>query len=307
MDIVQNLERLLEEKEFEEMIPWYWGFRGTIAKNEEQSKKNGFVMEGLIKETSYGFVIDEIPIDCSITKYRTDVLDPLCSSNKINDYKEYHTLTKISFQVYASSEQIDQIKKEQKDLKKLFNLRSYISLNTMVLHNAENKLHRFESVKEIMLEFFKVRFGFYEKRKDYLIARTEESLKILANKMRFILEAISEEYFTLRNTPKMELFSKLQEREFDICNNTNDYDYLLKMPLWSITKEHVDKLQKEHNYEKEVLEDLKRKSPKQMWLDDLQYLKNEYMKYEERRIQYLGKDDKKKSKPTKKPKMKTKK
>ena len=50
------------------------------------------------------------------------------------------------------------------------------------------------------------------------------------------------------------------------------YNYLLNMPLWSLTKEKVDELLKEKDQKASEVEALKRMTPSDMWLKDLDEL-----------------------------------
>ena len=51
------------------------------------------------------------------------------------------------------------------------------------------------------------------------------------------------------------------------------YDYLLRMPIYSLTKEVFDKLKEDFASKKEEIEKLKLIDPKDMYLDDLSDLK----------------------------------
>lgn len=48
-----------------------------------------------------------------------------------------------------------------------------------------------------------------------------------------------------------------------------DYDYLLGMAMWSLTKERKDELLKKRDEKTQELEELKKKSPENLWLTDL--------------------------------------
>jgi DNA topoisomerase II len=47
------------------------------------------------------------------------------------------------------------------------------------------------------------------------------------------------------------------------------YDYLLSMPLWSLTLERVEELRRQESKKRGELEVLQRTDPKQMWTSDL--------------------------------------
>ena len=57
---------------------------------------------------------------------------------------------------------------------------------------AYEKLKKYDSVNEIMNEFCHFRYGFYVKRKAYLIKTIENELLVLKNKFRFLTEVMNE-------------------------------------------------------------------------------------------------------------------
>jgi hypothetical protein len=73
------------------------------------------------------------------------------------------------------------------------------------------------------------------------------------------------------------------------------------MPMDSVSEENVAKLLKEHNDKQQELENVKNTSIQQMWINELDILKNEYQEYQkERQLAQLGEtnDNKKSNKKT---------
>lgn len=66
--------------------------------------------------------------------------------------------------------------------------------------------------------------------------------------------------------------SELQPAEEDV-HASGEFDYLLNTPLMSFSKEHVERLQKEHALKLERLEQLRALSPAQVWRHELQQLR----------------------------------
>jgi len=59
------------------------------------------------------------------------------------------------------------------------------------------------------------------------------------------------------------------EKEIDNDDLANGYDYLLSMPLWSLTLEKVEALKAEKKKKEVELENLAKITPKAMWITDL--------------------------------------
>ena len=65
-----------------------------------------------------------------------------------------------------------------------------------------------------------------------------------------------------------DVIADLQKNGFKMVSDS--YDYLLKMPVTSFTEEMLEKLQKEIDDVSGRLEDVKKTSVEQMWLNDLE-------------------------------------
>lgn len=104
----------------------------------------------------------------------------------ITDYKEYHTDTTVKFVVQMSEDKL--IHAENEGLHKVFKLQGTLSLTSMVLYDANGCLRTYETVEDILREFFTLRLSYYGKRKDYLSGILKAESSRLSNQARFILE-----------------------------------------------------------------------------------------------------------------------
>ena len=75
----------------------------------------------------------------------------------------------------------------------------------------------------------------------------------------------------IKNVLKEKLISNLDLLKFDKIDD--GYEYLLKMPIWSLTKEMFEKLKQDFSDKKEEMEKLNLIDPKDMYLNDLSELK----------------------------------
>jgi DNA topoisomerase-2 len=73
----------------------------------------------------------------------------------------------------------------------------------------------------------------------------------------------------------------LEQNHFDKMDN--DYKYLIKMPMDSVTNENVEKLRKERDDALKELEILRGTTTEQMWLQELATLETKYMQYKAKR------------------------
>jgi hypothetical protein len=77
----------------------------------------------------------------------------------------------------------------------------------------------------------------------------------------------------------------LLTKGYSVINEDNDFKYLIKMPMDSVSEENVDKLNKEHKDKSDELQQIKDMTEQQMWLKELEILAQEYSKYKSERTQ----------------------
>jgi len=68
----------------------------------------------------------------------------------------------------------------------------------------------------------------------------------------------------------------------------DEYTYLIKMPMDSVTEENVEKLNREHGDKMHQLETIKATTIRQMWLNELDTLTKHYLEYKEDRARLMS-------------------
>jgi DNA topoisomerase-2 len=136
--------------------------------------------------------------------------------------------------------------------------------------NEKGKLIIFEDVSQVVEYFVNFRLGFYSKRKAFLIKKYGEELVYLSNRAKFV-KLIIDGKLKINNVPRKEIISYLQTAGFDEVNGS--YNYLLNMPIHSLTKETYDQLLNEVSEKKAELAEIKKKEPIDMYREDLVELK----------------------------------
>ena len=161
-------------------------------------------------------------------------------------------------------------------LEKTLKLATSVSTSNMHMFNAECKLHKYESVQEIIDEFYKVRLATYEKRKANQVHVMEQKLVKLSNRAKYIMGNLNDT-IDLRRKTNETVVKLLEEKGFDRIDG--DYKYLTKMPMDSVTKENVDAILKEKTDTEETLDVLKGTSCEIIWMRELTHFETEYGKY----------------------------
>ena len=68
----------------------------------------------------------------------------------------------------------------------------------------------------------------------------------------------------------------------------SEYKYLTRMPMDSVTEENVEKINNDNENKKAELESVKNTTKYQMWLTELELLKEEYLEYKENRERLMN-------------------
>ncbi|RXW18452.1 hypothetical protein EST38_g7420 [Candolleomyces aberdarensis] len=255
-------------------------------------------------------------------KEKAKVKEPL-----IKDFKEHHDNLHVLFEVIMESKQLEAA--EKTGLIEFFGLSSKLSTTNMMLFDFEGKIKKYDSPEEVIEEFYPIRLAYYQKRKDFLAGEIETALNKLQNQIRFI-QMIVEKKLNVSNRKKADIVADLRRLEFtpfpkvtkaktanaedaeeeeeeeeDDGDNPSgavtDYDYLLGMPIYSLTREKIERLNQQAREREEELLVLLKKSPKDLWNTDLDRFLEEWQadceEFEKKAIKEGGKGGKRK--PTK--------
>ncbi|KAI5181369.1 DNA topoisomerase II [Nematocida sp. AWRm80] len=255
-EITENILRMIRGEEPQEMTPFYKGFTGTTEEIEPGKYRTVGTYEIESKEI---LSITELPIGCWTQNYK-DFLETLINSGEIKDYREYNTDTKVFFEI-----KMDKV--PSSGIEKKFKLTTQISTANMVAFNHQGTLQKYSSPLEILAEFYQVRKDLYTRRKDYLLQKIYKDLLILQNKVKFIKEVISDTLVIVKRK-STEIYSELESKGYQ--KKEESYEYLLTMPISSLTVEREERLSNEAEQKKAQYDTLKSQSIEALWIKDLQ-------------------------------------
>mgnify|MGYP001163921170 CR=1 FL=1 len=133
-----------------------------------------------------------------------------------------------------------------------------------------------KDVESIMQEYCRVRLELYQKRKAYQLHELEESIKIISAKCRFILDIIDEQ-ITIQKRTKDNIIQQLTDKDYPLMNDS--YDYLLRLPIYTLSQEEIDKLMKEKGDLDYQYTCLQKTTIKELWILDLKLFEKFYKKF----------------------------
>lgn len=279
-DIIKYIEAVLTKAakvpDPDKFIPYFRGFTGKTQLVKSTNTETGevsydFINYGTIeKVNSTELKITELPITYSRDQY-IKVLERLLEKDVIVDYDDHSDpkTDKFSFTIKVKREFFK--KNDPEDWTKIFGLEKSLPEQLNLIDEA-NKIHEFNSIKEILDKFIDIRLDFYSKRKAYLLDKWANELNVNLSKYLWC-KGIIEETIKIRNVKKDVVVAQLEKIK-DIVKQNDSYNYLLNMSLASITKEKMEELKKEIASIKANIKELKSTDEKTMWLNDLQILKS---------------------------------
>ena len=186
-------------------------------------------------------------------------------------------------------------------LEKLLKLHTSVSNTNINMFDADCKLKKYNNIEDIIDEYYQIRLDLYGKRKNSMIQSLENKLLKLSNRARYIQETLNNNIDLRRktNTVVDELLTNMGFIKID-----DNYKYLTKMPMDSVTNENVEQIMKEKENTENELNILKSTTLEQMWSQELKLFEKEYLKYREYR-EKLQTIETQKIKTVKKKKIKT--
>lgn len=257
-DIVRNVQQVLAGKKQTKLVPWYQGWKGTVTKIEGQTTFKGTFE----RVNSTTLRVTELPVGYDLVKYKS-ILSKLIEKDVIRDYDDNSTEGNgWDILIYASREFL---KNDDAYLTDKLSLVARESEN-IVVWDEKGKIKQFEGPEDLIEYFVGVRLGFYETRRLMMIDETKEKIRWLSERMRFIQYYLGEPD-TFRNNKKEILIEILLENKFV------DYDRLLQMPIWNLTKDKIEELSKQIVDERIYLETLEKDTAKEMYARELKAIK----------------------------------
>ena len=272
-------------------IPYYEGFKGSVIKVAEQK----FLVKGAYEKIADDKIrITELPVGTGTMPYITfmeSLVDGTTDKNgkkiapSVKDFTSNSTEVKVDIVVQFPRGRLEELLAAEtvdhvNAVEKLLKLTTSISTTNMHMFNSQFKLHKYATVREVIDDFYVVRHDLYQKRKAHLIKDMESKLVKLSNRARYIQETLASK-IDLRRKTSLQVNELLMAMNF--AKIDDDFKYLVKMPMDSVTEENVAHIMKEKDTMEKELAILRSTTVETMWLHELNVLDKEYDNYKKKR------------------------
>jgi DNA topoisomerase-2 len=305
LEIIEYLKnKLMFIEDQIDFIPYYEGFKGEITKISDGK----FLIKGCYEKLAVDKIrVTELPVGYWTEDFK-ELLENLIEPGQdkdgkkiasiVKDYDDMSKDTNVDFTITFAKGKLEELEQSKGDhgcngLEKVLKLYTTNTTTNMHLFDSKDTLQKYENVSDIIDSYYAVRLNLYQDRKDYMIDAIEKELVILSNKAKYIKENL-DGTIDLRKKKKEQVIEMLEAKDYDKIDGDNEYKYLVKMPMDSVTEENVEKLLKDKGNKEVELEQIKNTTINKMWINELNQLREQYLEYKEERARLMSGEEKKK-------------
>jgi DNA topoisomerase-2 len=267
LDLIDAVtEVLMTGATTQELRPWIHGFHGEV-KPQLSSGGKSWTFSGVYSvKNSAQVEVTEIPPSFTYEKYEQH-LESLVEKGVLHSYEDSSS-DRVRYLLKFPRIKLSELLSEDK-LEATLKMHEAATENITTLDET-GKLKIFATPQEVVVYFTNIRLGYYGKRKAYILEQMSREIEVLEDRVKF-LQAVVGGSLNVSNRPKKDLvadFEGLGLRKVD-----EGFDYLLSMPIYSLTAEKYLDLQNK------LADKIKEKArveatrPEDMYLQDLKDLR----------------------------------
>ena len=261
------------------LVPWFRGFKCPL---EEVSSKKYLSRSSYRVASKDKVRIDDLCVGCWTDDFKA-LLEKLMATDKkkrvVKGYDDISTDCEVDITVTFCKGTLDGLLVQGSDgrngLEKLLKLTTNIPLTNMHAFNSEQKLESFGSLNAIADEYIEVRLQMYIRRKAAQLELLLHELTELESRRRFIGMVITGE-LDITKMAEGELVKQMERSGLHKRNES--YDYLLSMPVRTLTADNAAKIEQRCMLKKDEHDKLLQMSPEAIWTAELDELEQKYRK-----------------------------
>lgn len=309
LDLLDRTRRMLDGDDEEEsfrildecdnLVPWYRGFknneettltldssgfpikyttRGTLRKSEGKKEKRGG------KDVKWW--IDELPVGVWTSAVVNRLNAMMSKTGKLpralKKYYEYHNMNSVCFGlVPAQGFTPDMETKNNLDI-----LVSTKNLTNLYFLDEDENPVKCRRIEDLIKLWYPKRLQIYVDRRNYILNDLKDKHQRASNKYLFVKGVVDKEIDMHQSDEALEAL--LESRGLErLAYEGKDpsYEYLLSMQMRSMTESRLAELAQEEEKLRKQIKTLKKKTPKDLWREDLDVFEVEYEKFLKRRCE----------------------
>ena len=217
-------------------------------------------------------------VEITMFPYDTDFegfekhLNKLIEKNRIKDWKNFSEDSNIKYVVQFNKGELSKLGKRKtvnSHICNLFKLTKVVPDDLLWVLDENNKIRHFQTPQQLIEYFVKYRLNIYNDRKSRLVKILDDKYEKNSLLVKFI-ELVCKGKLKIRNRSKVDIKVDMDMHKLPM--------YLIGTPMSKVTIEERDELLKENEAIKKELEYIKKTTIQQMYLNDLNELKNKFEK-----------------------------
>ena len=217
-------------------------------------------------------------VEITMFPYDTDFegfekhLNKLIEKNRIKDWKNFSEDSNIKYVVQFNKGELSKLGKRKtvnSHICNLFKLTKVVPDDLLWVLDENNKIRHFQTPQQLIEYFVKYRLNIYNDRKSRLVKILDDKYEKNSLLVKFI-ELVCKGKLKIRNRSKVDIKVDMDAHKLPM--------YLIGTPMSKVTIEERDELLKENEAIKKELEYIKKTTIQQMYLNDLNELKNKFEK-----------------------------
>ena len=267
-DIKKYISNKLNGKSNKKKLkPYFNNFKNNEATTQLDEDSEAWTMFGQFQQIKKGYIkVTELPPGMQLKKY-IKILDKLEDTGKIKSYTDLSDNDNYEFDIKLKMDW----DKKLNDITRY----EYLGLKKKVTQNftcldENNRVVVFKNAEELIDKYIEIRTKGYINRKLFLIENLKNKINYNVSKALFI-KGIIDKTIIIAKTKKEIIIKKLDTID-NILKDNNSYEYLLRMPLYSLTTEKIKELAAKVKELKIELKEIKSTSETVMWEKDLKQI-----------------------------------
>ena len=291
LSIIDYVIATIQNKEKPQVLPYFQGFKGIIT----PINSSKYLIKGKYDIISDNQVrVYELPVGTWTDDYKQTLENLIQDDGKktgkkksiITDYTDMSTDCSVDITITFSPGFIQKMIQTETEygcceLEKFLKLYTTKTSTNMHMFDETEKLKKFDNVEDIIDYYINIRRNIYKLRKDYLLKALKTELLVLTNKARFITDILNDKII-LKRKKKEEVINMLNHAKYDCIDDDNEFKYLTKLPMDSVTEENVEKILKDRDDKNKELEILINKTEDMIWFEELTKLREMYLTFKDK-------------------------
>ena len=291
LSIIDYVIASIQNKEKPQVLPYFQGFKGIIT----PINSSKYLIKGKYDIISDNQVrVYELPVGTWTDDYKQTLENLIQDDGKktgkkksiITDYTDMSTDCSVDITITFSPGFIQKMVQTETEygcceLEKFLKLYTTKTSTNMHMFDETEKLKKFDNVEDIIDYYINIRRNIYKLRKDYLLKALKTELLVLTNKARFITDILNDKII-LKRKKKEEVINMLNHAKYDCIDDDNEFKYLTKLPMDSVTEENVEKILKDRHDKNKELEILINKTEDMIWFEELTKLREMYLTFKDK-------------------------